>query len=163
MMNPPLYVRPWTDDERRQFEAERRPTDAFRRRRAQMVRARARGRSPQPLAQLRGCGVQTVRHALQAFKTTGLTCMSTHATRPKRVEPTWNTVHGARLQHILPQSPRTYGTPTRRWTLALAAQVCHEQGVTARCLRDDSSRRVWPRLRTNGTRAQHWITRPDPH
>ena len=37
-------------------------------RRAHMVLARARGLSPQPIAQLVGCGVQTVRHVIHAFK-----------------------------------------------------------------------------------------------
>jgi hypothetical protein len=41
MMKPPLYVRPLTDDERLQLEADRRTTDAFRLRRAQIVLARA--------------------------------------------------------------------------------------------------------------------------
>jgi DNA-binding NarL/FixJ family response regulator len=76
MMKPPLYVRPLTDDEHMQLEADRRTTDAFRRRRAQIVLASARGLSPQPIAQLVGCCVQTVRHVIHAFHTTGLACVA---------------------------------------------------------------------------------------
>ena len=162
MMKPPLYVRPLTEDERRQLETERRPADAFRMRRAQIILASARGLSPQPIAQLVGCCVQTVRNVIHAFNTSRLACMSKQSTRPKSVEPTLHANNGERLQHLLHQSPRTYGKPTGVWTLALAAQVCHEQGVTARCMSDETIRRALQRLRTNWKRAKHWITSPDP-
>jgi transposase len=161
-MKPPLYVRPLTDDERRQLEAARRPADAFRLRRAQIVLASARGLSPQPIAQLVGCCVQTVRNVIHAFNTTGLLGIAKQSTRPKSIEPALNAPTCERLQHILHQSPRTYGKPTGVWTLGLAAQVCHEQGVTARCMSDETIRRALQRLRTNGTRAKHGITSPDP-
>jgi hypothetical protein len=128
-----------------------------------MVLARARGLSPQPMAQLVGCCVQTVRHVIRAFHTTGLAGMAKQSTRPKRAVPTCTAPTCEQLQPIRPQSPRTSGKPTGLWTLALAAQVCHAQGVTARCLRDDTIRRALQRLRTHGQRATHWITRPDPH
>jgi transposase len=163
IMKPPLYVRTLTDDERTRLEADRRTADAFRVRRAQIVLASARGLSPHPIAQLVGCCVQTVRNVIHAFNTHGLACVSKQSTRPKRVEPILNATKCERLQHILHQSPRTYGKPTGIWTLALAAQVCHEQGVTARCLSDETIRRALHRLRTNWKRAKHWITSPDPH
>jgi transposase len=162
-MKPTLYVRTLTDDERKQLEADRRTAEAFRMRRAQIVLASARGLSPQPIAQLVGCCVQTVRNVIHAFNTTGLACMSKPSTRPKSVESTLNATNSARLQHILHQSPRTYGKPTGVWTLALAAQVCHEQGVTARCMSDETIRRALQRLQTNWKRAKHWITSPDPY
>jgi transposase len=161
-MTPSLYVRTLTNDERRQLEADRRTADAFRMRRAPMVLASARGLSPQPIAQLVGGCVQTVRNVIHAFHTTGLAGLSKPSTRPKSVESTLNATNAERLQHILHQSPRTYGQPTGVWTLALAAQVCHEQGVTARCMSDETIRRALQRLRTNWKRAKHWITSPDP-
>jgi len=161
-MQSPLSVRPLTDAERLQLAADRRTADAFRLRRAQIVLARARGLSPQPMAQLVGCCVQTVRTVIHALNTAGLACVTQQSTRPKSVEPTLNATHGARLQHLLHQAPRTYGTPTGVWTLALAAQVCPEQGVTAWGMREETIRRALPRLRTHGKRATHGITSPDP-
>jgi transposase len=161
-MKSPLYVRPLTDAERTQLEAERRASEAFRVRRAQIVLASARGQSPKPIAQLVGCAVQTVRNVIHAFNTQGLACVAKQSTRPKSVAPILDAAHCERLQHILHQSPRTYGKPTGVWTLALAAQVCQEQGVTERCLRDETIRQALKRLRTNGKRAKHWITSPDP-
>ena len=132
-------------------------------RRAQIVLASARGLSPQPIAQLVGGCVQTVRHVIHAFHTTGLAGMATQSTRPKSAVPTFTAPTCEQLQHILHQSPRTYGKPPGLWTLALAAQVCPAQGVTARCLSDATIRRTLQRLRTNGKRAKPWITSPDPH
>jgi hypothetical protein len=86
-----------------------------------LVLASARRLSPQPMAPRVGCGVQTVRPSIPALNTTGLAGMSKPSTRPKRVEATLNATPAARLQHRLHQAPRTYGTPTGVWTLALAA------------------------------------------
>src|SRR5215510_8952475 len=98
-MKPPLYVRTLTEDERRQLEAERRTADAFRIRRVQIVLASARGLSPQPIAQLVGCCVQTVRNVIHAFNTTGLACVSRQSTRPKRVVPILTAPKCEQLQH----------------------------------------------------------------
>jgi transposase len=161
-MKPPLFIRPLTDEECVQLEADRRTADAFRVRRAQIVLASARRLSPKPIAQLVGCSVQTVRNVIRAFNRQGVEGLVRHSNRPKSVEPILNAVNCERLQHILHQSPRTYGKATGVWTLALAAQVCHEHGVTERCLSEESIRRALQRLRTNWKRAKHWITSPDP-
>ena len=67
-----IFIRPLTDDEHRQLEADRRTADAFRVRRAQIVLASAHGLSPKPIAQLVGCSVQTVRNVIHAFNTRGV-------------------------------------------------------------------------------------------
>ena len=162
-MQPSLSVRSLSDEERTRLEGERRGADAFRVRRAQIILARARGRSPKPMALLVGCGVQTVRNVLTAFQAHGLGCLTQQATRPKSVAPTLAPSACERLQHLLPQSPRTYGKPTGVWTLALAVAVCYEQGVTERLMSDETLRRALQRLQTNWQRAQHWITSPAPH
>jgi transposase len=162
-MKPSLSVRPLPDEEHLQLEAERRVADAFRVRRAQIILASAHGCSPKPIAQLVGCCVQTVRNVITAFQTNGLGCLTKQSTRPKSVAPTLAPSPCARLQHILPQSPRTYGKPTGVWTLALAAEVCYEQGVTERLMSDATIRRALQRLKTNWKRAQPWSTSPAPH
>jgi transposase len=161
-MKPPLFVRPLTDAERMQLQADRRTADAFCVRRAQIVLASARRRSPKPIAPLVGCSVQTVRHVIQAFNTKSVAGLAKPSNRPKSVEPLLAAAKCERLQHLLPQSPRLYGKPTGVWTLALAAEVCYEQGVTERLLSDETVRRALQRLETNWKRAKHWITSPDP-
>jgi transposase len=161
-MKPPIFIRPLTDDERLQLEADRRTADAFYVRRAQIVLASARGLSPKPIAQLVGCAVQTVRNIIHAFNEQGVEGLVRQSNRPKTVEPALDAAKCERLQHLLHQSPRLYAKPTGVWTLALAAEVCYEQGITERVLSDESIRRALKRLQTNWRRAKHWITSPDP-
>ena len=162
-MKPPLYVRTLTDEERTQLEAERRTSDAFRVRRAQIVLASARGLSPKPIAQLVGCSVQTVATSSMPLIRKAWRAWRSNRHGPRASRRPWTPPTVGRLQHILHQSPRTYGKPTGVWTLALAAQVCYEQGVTERLLSDETIRRALQRLQTNWKRAKHWITSPDPH
>ena len=122
-MKPPLYIRPLTDAERTQLEAERRGADAFRVRRAQIILASARGLSATPIAQMVGCAVQPVRNVIHAFNATGLACVPKQSTRPQSVEATLDGAQCEGRQPILHQSPRRYGTPTGVWTLGLAAEV----------------------------------------
>jgi transposase len=162
-MKPPLFIRPLTDEEHIQLEADRRTTDAFRVRRAQIVLASARRLSPKPIAQLVGCSVQTVRNVIHAFNRQGVEGLAKQSNRPKTVEPVLDAARCECLQHLLHQAPRLYGRPTGVWTLALAAEVCYEQGITERLVSDETIRRALKRLETNWKRAKHWITSPDPH
>ena len=162
-MKPPIFIRPLTDDERMQLEADRRTADACRVRRAQIVLASAQRLSPKPIGQLVGCSGQTVRNVIHAFNTRGVEGLRKQSTRPKTVAPVLDAAKCERLQHILHQSPRLYGKPTGVWTLARAAAVCYEQGVTECLMREETIRRALQRLKTNWKRAKHWITSPDPH
>jgi transposase len=162
-MKPPLFIRPLTDEEHIQLEADRRTTDAFRVRRAQIVLASARRLSPKPIAQLVGCSVQTVRNVIHAFNRQGVEGLAKQSNRPKTVEPVLDAARCECLQHLLHQAPRLYGRPAGVWTLALAAEVCYEQGITERLVSDETIRRALKRLGTNWKRAKHWITSPDPH
>jgi transposase len=161
-MKPPLYVRPLTSPECRQLEAARRSSTAFRMRRAQIVLASARGHSAKPIAQLVGCSVQTVRNGIRAFNADGLACLAKQSNRPRSVRPTLDAARCEQLRQLLHQSPRTFGKPTGLWTLALAAQVCHEQGLTERRMSDETVRRAIKRLGAHWKRAKHWLTSPDP-
>ena len=154
-MKPPLYVRPLTPTEHRQLEAARRSSHVFRVRRAQIVLASARGQSAKPIAQLFGCSVQTVRNVIRAFNAGGMSCLAKRSNRPKSAKPTLDAARCEQLRHLLHQSPRRFGKPTALWTLALAAQVCQEQGLSARLLSDETVRRAIKRLGANWKRAKH--------
>jgi hypothetical protein len=62
----------------------------------------------------------------------------------------------------LHQSPRTFGKPTSRWTLALAAEVSFAEGLTPRLVSDEAMRVALRRLGVTWKRATHWSTRPAP-
>jgi transposase len=161
-MKPPLYVRPLTPVEYKQLTAALRSSNTFRVRRAQTVLASARGQSARPIAQFIGCSVQTVRNVIRAFNTAGVDGLAKQSNRPKSTQPFLDAVKCAQLRHLLHQPPRTFGKPTGLWTLALAAQVCYEQGLTAGPISDETVRRAIKRLGANWKRAKHWITSPDP-
>jgi hypothetical protein len=162
-MKPALSVRLLTAEASTQLAAERRGAAAFRVRRAPIILASACGRSPKPMAQLGGCGVHTVRNVMTAVHAHGLAGLTKPSTRPKSVEPPLDASTGDRLQPLLHQSPRTYGTPTGGWPRALAAEVGSEQGVTKRLRSDETIRRALKQLQTHWKRAKHGRTRPAPH
>ena len=161
-MKPPLYVRPVSPTERRQLEAARRSSHGFCVRRAQIVLASAQGQSAKPMAQLLGCSVQTVRNVMRAFNVRGMRCSAKRSNRPTSAKPTLDAARCDQLRHLLHQSPRLFGKPTGLWTLALATQVCHEQGLTGRRLSDETIRRAIKHLGAHWKRAKRWITSPDP-
>jgi hypothetical protein len=66
------------------------------------------------------------------------------------------------LRALLHQSPRTFGKPTSRWTLALAAEVRCAEGLPPRLVSDAAMRGALRRLRVSWKRATQWITSPDP-
>jgi hypothetical protein len=76
---------------------------------------------------------------------------------------TWTPFHAAtETFQTASQSPRTFGKPTSRWTLALAAEVSFAQGLTPRLVSDETIRLALRRLQVSWKRAKHGITRPDP-
>jgi hypothetical protein len=60
------------------------------------------------------------------------------------------------------QSPRTFGKAPSTWTLALAAEVCWEQGLTPYQVSIENIRQARKRLGVRWQRAKAWITSPDP-
>jgi hypothetical protein len=162
-MKPPLFIRPLTDDERRQLEADRRTADAFRVRRAPIVLASAQRLSPKPMAHLVGYAVHTVRNAIHALHTQGGEGLEKQANRPKTAAPVLDAAQCERLPHLLHPSPRLSGQPPGVWTLGLAAEGCYAQGVTERLRSEETIRRARKRLETHWQRAQPWLTRPAPH
>jgi len=161
-MEPPIYVRSLTEAEQQALQTALRSADAFPLRRAQILLASARGLSPKPIAQQVGCSVQTVRNVIHAFEKAGLDCLKPQSNRPKSASPQLDEAKCQRLKHLLHQSPRTFGKDTSLWTLALAAQVAHEQGLTEQVVSLETLRRALLRLQVNWQRAKHWITSPDP-
>jgi transposase len=161
-MNPPKYVRELTPEERIQLEAALRSSSAFTLRRAQIVLASARREPPARIASALGCSAQTVRNAIRAFEADPAGSLVQQSSRPKLIESALDEPRRARLQHLLHQSPRHFGRARSVWTLALAAEVCAEQGITPERMSTETIRRALKLLGTSWKRAKHWITSPDP-
>ena len=161
IMNHPMFVRPLRDVEREQLEAGLRSSDAFVLRRCQVLLASSRGEHAPQIAHNLGCSPQTVRNAIWAFNESGPSCLTRGSSRPHTIDRAFDG-HGAEQLHtLLHQSPRSFGKPTSLWTLALAAEVSFEQGLTSQRVSGETVRATLSRLGIRWLRAKQWITSPD--
>ena len=132
-MEPPLFVRPLTVEERQQLRAGLHSRDAFTLRRCQILLASAQGQRPAQIAAALGCASQTVRNTLHTFEQQGPDCLTRRSSRPQS-----------------------------HWTLPLAAEVCHQQGLSEHVLSPETVRQAIQRLGLGWKRAKQWISSPDP-
>jgi Homeodomain-like domain len=161
-MQTPLFVHPLTADERATLETGLRSPAAFTVRRCQILLASAEGQPTTAIAGSLRCTDQTVRNVIHAFHHRGLTVLQPLSSRPHTTSTIFDAGACESLRALLHQSPRTFGQPTSRWTLALAAEVSFAQGLTPRLVSDETIRLALRRLRVSWKRAKHWITSPDP-
>jgi transposase len=161
-MQTPLFVRPLTADERATLETGLRSSSAFTVRRCQILLASAEGQSTTVMAGSLRCTDQTVRNVIHAFHQRGLTVLQPLSSRPHTLSTIFDAGTCESLRALLHQSPRTFGKPTSRWTLALAAEVSVAQGLTPRLVSDEAIRVALRRLGVAWKRPKHWITSPDP-
>jgi transposase len=161
-MNPPLFVRPLTDDERAALRAGLRSPDAFALRRCQILLASADGLRPAQIAARLGCASQSVRDAIRAFAAEGAGCLKEKSHRPVSARPEIDAAGRERLRALLHRRPRDFGKPTSLWTLDLAAEVAFAEGITTRRVTGETIRQALKRLGVGWRRAKTWITSPDP-
>jgi transposase len=161
-MKPPTFVRPLTDEERLALKAGLRSPEAFTLRRCQVLLQSADGHRPKAIATSVGCCVQSVRNAIRAFEAEGTACLAEKSSRPKATRESLDGDGRRRLRELLHRSPRDFGKPTSIWTLALAAEVAHAEGLTDRPVSGETVRQALIRLGVGWKRAKTWITSPDP-
>jgi transposase len=162
MNKPRMFVRPLTPGERQALRRGLKSADAFTLRRAQVLLASAGGRGPAEIGRLVGCTAQAVRNAIRAFEADGLGCLAAKSHARKDPGRVWDRGRDEGLKDLLHRRPREFGKPTSLWTLALVAEVCHEEGWTPRVLSIEAIRQALKRLGVGWQRAKHWITSPDP-
>jgi transposase len=161
-MRAPIRVRALTDDERDAVEAGLRSSDASVLRRCQIVLASARGQTAAQIGASLGCSDQWVRDVVHAFNADGLGSLDRRSTRPHTVHVAFDAAGCERLRELLHRSPRAFGQPTSIWTLALVAEVCAAEGITAERVSHETIRKTLGRLGVHWQRAKQWITSPDP-
>jgi transposase len=158
----PLFVRELSDPERQTLQAGLRSSDGFTVRRCHILLASARGDTAPLIAQAVGCTPQAVRNVLRAFETRGLAVVALQSRRPHTAAKVFDAERSQRLKALLHQSPRQFGKARSTWTLALAAEVCAEHGITAERVSYETIRDALKRLDVGWRRAKTWITSPDP-
>jgi transposase len=162
MRQTSVFVRSVTTEERQQLEAGLRSAEAFRMRRSQIVLASEDGAGVPRIARQVGCSEQPVRNVVPMFNAQGVACLQRTSSRPHATRERLGSEGAQRLQALLHQSPRTFGSPTSRWTLELAAEVSFAQGLTPQRVSREAIRTALGRLGVRWQRAEGWITSPDP-
>ena len=157
-----MPVRELTADERQALRRALKSADGFTVRRSQVLLASAAGAKPAAIGAAVGLSAQAVRNAIRAFHAQGLGCLTRKPPVAKVPAAAWDRKHDDGLKDLLHRRPRDFGKPTSLWTLALAAEVCHQKGWTTRRLTAEGMRGVLARLGVGWKRAKHWITSPDP-
>jgi len=161
-MKFPLFVQSLSPEERRVLEAGLRSADGFVVRRCQALLKSAEGYTPRQIQRLLGITDQSVRNAIRAFEAEGTDCLKRKSSRPKSASKLIEGEKLERLQGLLHQKPREFGLPNSVWTLASAARICCEQGITEHQVSDETIRDCMKRLKVGWQRAKRWIVSPDP-
>ncbi len=162
-MKTPIFVRSFSEEEREALQAGLRSKDTFTMRRCQILLASSRGEYAPKIAESLGCGQQTVRDAIHDFNERGLDALVARSSRPKRTRDAFEEESAEALREMLHRSPREFGYDTSLWTLAMAAEVAFEEGLTQRRVSGETIRATLARLLgVRWMRAKRWITSPDP-
>ncbi len=162
-MKTPIFVRSFSEEEREALQTGLRSKNTFTLRRCQVLLASSRGVYAPKIAESLGCGEQTVRDAIHEFNHRGLDALVARSSRPKRTRDAFDGESAEALREMLHRSPREFGYESSLWTLAMAAEVAFEEGLTQRRVSHETIRSTLARLLgVRWMRAKRWITSPDP-
>jgi transposase len=161
-MRPPIFVRTLSEEERKALESGLRSSDAFVLRRCQILLASARAERAPRIAENLGCGSQTVRNAIHDFNERGLGALQAASSRPKEVHAAFDAGEAESLREMLHHQPSNFGKESTFWTLAMAAEVSFEEGITERQVSGETIRTTLARLGVRWKRAKRSIESPDP-
>src|ERR671933_516902 len=100
--------------------------------------------------------------AFRAFNAEGVVALEAGSSRPRSAAPVLGEAALGRLRAILHRPPRAFGRARGTWTLALLAEVAHEQGLSPTVLSVETVRQALLRLGVGWRRAKRWLTSPDP-
>jgi hypothetical protein len=103
-----------------------------------------------------------VRNAIHDFDQRGLGALKAGSSRPREVHSAFDESATESLREILHQNPRNFGKGSTLWTLAMAAEVSFEEGITERRVTGETIRATLSRLGIRWERAKRWIESPDP-
>jgi transposase len=162
-MKTPIFIRPLCEEERERLREGLGSKNSFTMRRAQILLASSRGERAPKIAANLGCASQTARDAINDFNERGLDSLRAKSSRPKSTRDAFDEHSAERLRQMLHRSPREFGRNSSLWTLAMAADVAFEEGLTEDRVSGETIRATLSRvLGVRWMRAKRWITSPDP-
>ncbi len=104
-----------------------------------------------------------MRNAIHNFNEEGLQeALRRGSNRPHIVQRSFDEEGIEALRQMLHRSPREFGKQSSLWTLAMAAEVSFEEGLTRERVSGETIRATLARMGVRWQRAKHWITSPDP-
>ncbi len=162
-MQPKLFSRELSDEERRKLKAGLRSQDAFVLRRCQVILSSAEGQSVSAIAKLFGCHRDTVRRIINTFNSQGISVLEKGSKRPHNIRRAFSEENAEKLKELIHRSPRDFEKPTGLWTLSLLAEISFAEGLTEKEVSDETIRQTLKKLGVRWKRAKHWISSPDPH
>lgn len=162
-MKTPIFVRPFSEEERDRLREGLRSKDTFTMRRSQILLASSRGGRAPKIAENLGCASQTARDAINDFNERGMDSLTAKSSRPRRTRDAFDEEGAERLREMLRLSPREFGYESSLWTLSMAADAAFRRGLTAERVSGETVRATLSRLLgVRWMRAKRWITSPDP-
>ena len=162
-MKTPIFIRPLSQKERERLREGLRSKDAFTMRRAQILLASSGGERAPKIAENLGCASQTARDAINDFNERGLDSLRAKSSRPRKTRDAFDEESAEALREMLHRSPREFGRDSSLWTLAMAADVAFDEGLTQERVSGETIRATLSRvLGVRWMRAKRWITSPDP-
>jgi hypothetical protein len=96
------------------------------------------------------------------FDEHALDALTPGSSRPREVHAAFDESGTEALRELLHHSPRNFGKGSTLWTLAMAAEVSFEEGITEREVSGETIRATLARLGVRWERAKRWIESPDP-
>lgn len=152
-----LFIRPLTEEEQRQLVAGLEAERGFTRRRCQILLASAEGRTVPDIAVHSGCNKTTVWEAIHAFNRRGMACLREQRWQRRQPCSVMNASQSQQLRLLLQNSPAAFGKHRNRWSLALLAEVCCEQGLAARDISREGMRQAVERLGIRWKQAKYGV------
>lgn len=139
-------------------------SNGFTVRRAQMLLLSAdEGLKVDAIGERVGCQGQAVRQAIHAFHREGLSCLQAKAKGNPTDRRALDDAAREQLRELIRRSPRDLGYETSLWALALLAQACFEQGITATQVSGETIRATLAAMGISWRRVKQFINSPDPH
>ena len=162
-MKTPIFIRPLSEEERERLREGLRSKDSFTMRRSQILLASSGGERAPKIAFNLGCASQTARDAINDFNERGFDSLRAKSSRPRKTREAFDEQSAEALREVLHRSPREFGRPSSLWTLAMAADVAFEEGLSEERVSGETIRAtLWRVLGVRWMRAKRWITSPDP-
>jgi transposase len=157
-----LQVRELTSEEYETLQTGLRSASAFTVRRCQILLMSVQeGLKAAEIGRRLRCSDQCVRDALHAFEVEGVSCLQEKSRARHSPQATFDAAGRAWLKSVIRQSPRRFGYNSSLWTLALLAQLAHQQGYSQRQVTPETIGRALAGEGIAWKRARKRINSPD--